>query len=169
MIKKIFFALLVVVAFAGCIKNTDQNTTTCTYDACANKAPAAEIDSLRKYLAANNINATEHCSGVFYQISNPGTGATPIPCKRVAVRYKGMLTNGSVFDEQTSPQTFPLNGVIPGWTNTVPLIKEGGSINLYIPPSLGYGSQEKRNAAGAVVIPANSILVFTINLDAAEQ
>jgi FKBP-type peptidyl-prolyl cis-trans isomerase len=169
MIKKIFFALLVVVAFAGCLKHTETNTTTCTYDPCAYKAKATEVDSLRKYLAANNITATEHCSGVFYKISNPGTGATPIVCKRVAVRYKGMLTNGNVFDEQTSAQTFYLNGVITGWTNTVPLIKEGGSITLYIPPSLGYGSQDVRDRNNAVVIPANSILVFTINLDAAEQ
>jgi FKBP-type peptidyl-prolyl cis-trans isomerase FkpA len=169
MFKKIICTIVILSAFAGCLKNKD-NTFTCNYDPCAVKAPAAETDSLKKYLAANNITtAVQHCSGLYYEILNAGTGRTPSPCKRIAVRYKGALTNGNVFDEQTAPQTFNLSSLIRGWTNAIPLIKEGGSIKLYIPPSLGYGSQDIRNQAGAVVVPANSILVFTIQLDAAEE
>ncbi|MEO6070160.1 MAG: FKBP-type peptidyl-prolyl cis-trans isomerase [Chitinophagaceae bacterium] len=168
MLKKILFSLMVVAAFTGCIKNKDTKNT-CTYDPCSQKASTAEIDSVKKYLALNNITATEHCSGVFYQITDPGTGITPSPCKRVAVRYQGMLTNGKIFDESTTATTFNLSGLIRGWTNTIPLIKEKGSIKLFIPPSLGYGSQPIRDNTGSVIIPANSILVFTIQLDAAEE
>jgi FKBP-type peptidyl-prolyl cis-trans isomerase FkpA len=75
----------------------------------------------------------------------------------------GKLTNGDIFDQIPKPGTpgpisFNLQGVIKGWTNGVPELREGGRITLYIPPSLGYGTR----AVGS--IPANSILVFDITL-----
>ena len=66
--------------------------------------------------------------------------------------------NNVKFDENLTGTTFALGGLILGWQKGIPLIQKGGSINLYIPPSLGYGA----NATGS--IPANSILVFTIQL-----
>jgi FKBP-type peptidyl-prolyl cis-trans isomerase FkpA len=57
-----------------------------------------------------------------------------------------------------------LGQLIIGWQKGLPLIKSGGSITLFIPPSLGYGNQDIRNSSGAVIIPANSNLKFTIDL-----
>lgn len=132
----------------------------CTYDACALKAPAAEIQSVQDYLTANNITATQHCSGLFYKVERAGTGVAPNACSGVTVRYIGKLTDGSIFDQTQGANTFSsyLPNLIDGWTNGVPLINTGGKIHLYIPPSLGYGSQ----ANGS--IPANSILIFEIEL-----
>ena len=167
--KNIIFRILVfafLFTSAGCLKGVEERK--CNYDPCALKAPASEVEALRTYLATNNITATEHCSGLFYTIENAGTGKTPQACYRVSVNYIGMLTDGSVFDRSLQPVTFSLNGVIRGWTNGVPLVKEGGRVILYIPPSLGYGSQEVRDEQGVVRIPPNSNLVFEIDLLAAE-
>jgi FKBP-type peptidyl-prolyl cis-trans isomerase FkpA len=169
---KNIFLRIVAIAFlftsAGCLKGSDEEQK-CNYDPCAFKAPAGEVDALRQHLAANNITATEHCSGLFYIIENPGTGKTPEACYSVAANYKGMLLDGSVFDQSTQgPITFGLNRVIRGWTNGLPLIKQGGRIILYIPPSLGYGAEEKRDAQGVVRIPANSNLVFEVDLVAVQ-
>lgn len=159
--KKIsVWALTVTLLFAACSKNKDNNK--CEYDQCANKAPQSEIQAVAAHIAANNITAVQHCSGVFYTIENPGTGKNPTPCSNVSVKYKGYLTNGFVFDQQTSQVDFNLSRLVSGWRNVLPLLKAGGRIVLYIPPSLGYGSQ----AYGP--IPGNSILVFEIDLVAVQ-
>lgn len=163
--KNIFIFLAVALlgtGFTGCFKTPEEPV--CEYDPCKFKAPAAEVQALKDYLTANSIIATEHCSGLFYIIENAGTGRTPQACNAVLANYKGMLDDGQVFDQSSTPIEFALNGVIQGWTNGVPLIKEGGRIILYIPPSLGYGTQEVRDRNGLVVIPANSNLVFEIDL-----
>ena len=153
---KRFFAFLSAVALlSSCSKKVDDK---CQYDPCAIAAPASEVTQLEAYLSSAGITtATKHCSGMYYVIENSGTGVQPNACSSVTVHYKGSLTNGTVFDERD--YQFSLSGVIPGWTNGVPLIKKGGRIHLYIPPSLGYGSQPNGP------IPANSILVFDIDLN----
>ena len=156
MLKKIVLGLCILVSMSGCLKN--ENNSTCTYDECSVKAPASEIQAVKDYLAANNItNAQEHCSGLFYIIDDSGTGRSPNPCNYVNVTYQGKFTNGNTFDEGTVD--LGLNSVIRGWTNGVPLIKEGGKIHLFIPPSLGYGSQPYQT------IPGNSILIFEVTLN----
>jgi FKBP-type peptidyl-prolyl cis-trans isomerase FkpA len=162
--KRILFSLValtslvIVISFSGCLKGS--NSSTCNYDPCSYVAPAAEIQAVQSYLTANNITATQHCSGFFYKIEAAGTGIQPTACSNVDAAYIGKFTNGTTFDSSSTPINFNLSGVIRGWTNGIPLIKEGGTIDLYIPPSLGYGSQ----AYGP--IPANSILVFKVNLAA---
>ena len=158
----LFTAAFLVTGFTGCLK--DPEPQVCEYDACKFKAPAAEVQALKDYLTANNITATEHCSGLYYRIENAGTGKTPQACGAVLANYKGMLSDGQVFDQSSSPIEFALSGVITGWTNGVPLIKEGGRIVLYIPPSLGYGAQDRRDAQGVVRIPGNSTLIFEVDL-----
>ena len=152
-----------VFGFTSCLKDAEPQP--CTYDSCALKAPAAEIAAVQAYLDSMNITGVnQHCSGLFYRIENPGTGIAPEACSAVNASYKGMLTNGTVFETQTTGINFTLSSVIRGWTNGLPLIKEGGRIHLYIPPTLGYGTQERRDQSGALVIPANSILIFEVNL-----
>ncbi|HEX7847130.1 MAG TPA: FKBP-type peptidyl-prolyl cis-trans isomerase, partial [Chitinophagaceae bacterium] len=110
---------------------------------------------------------TQDCSGMFYDITNPGTGPQPGACTGVKVKYTGRLTNGNVFDQETTNGiSIGLDQVIRAWRIGIPLLKVGGTATLYIPPSLGYGSQDLRDQSGAVVIPGNSILIFTVELTA---
>ena len=156
--------LFVMCFFNSCMKKSD-DTNTCSisgYDRCALKAPAAEIQAVKDYVTANSLNAIEDCSGVFYIIDAPGAGATADPCSTVTVKYEGKLTNGTVFDSNDMGVSFLLGQLIKGWVAGIPLIKPGGSIRLFIPPSLGYGS------SGYGTIPGNSILIFRVDLIAVQ-
>jgi FKBP-type peptidyl-prolyl cis-trans isomerase FkpA len=148
--------MVIVLSFSSCLKSS---TPKCEFDACAVVAPANEIADVQAYLTANNITgAVQHCSGVFYVIESAGTGAKPKPCSYINAVYTGKLTNGYVFDQGSFPQPYELTGMIRGWTNTLPLIQNGGKIHLYIPPTLGYGN------TAVATIPPNSILIFDIQL-----
>jgi len=136
----------------------------CKYDACAVGAPAAEVTQLESYLAGASITATKHCSGMYYTVDAAGSGSTPTICSTVNVKYKGQRTDGFVFDQSTTPVAFGLSNLIESWKKGIPIIKPGGKIKLYCPPSLAYGSQEIKNSSGAVIIPANSILIFEVEL-----
>jgi FKBP-type peptidyl-prolyl cis-trans isomerase len=83
------------------------------------------------------------------------------------VKYTGSLvSNGQVFDSNasTSGTTFTLGNLIAGWQAILPLVKAGGKVTMYIPPSLGYGQQNVRDNAGNLVIPGNSNLKFEMEL-----
>ena len=158
--KRFFTVLFLVALFSSCSKK-DEN---CDYDPCSLKAPSSEVTDLETWMASAGIIATKHCSGVYYTIDVAGSGATPKVCSYINFKYKGQLTNGTVFDQSTAPVGYPLSGLIEGWKKVLPLLKAGGKIKIYTPPSLGYGSQELRDNNGNVVIPANSILVFEVEL-----
>lgn len=162
MIRNIILGFLLIASFSGCLKSSEQTCNAGNYDPCALKAPASEIQAVQDYLTAHNIQATQHCSGLFYRVDMPGTGTAPNICSAVRVNYEGKLTNDTVFDSSTTPVNFNLTGVIPGWQKGIPLVKPGGRIYLYIPPSLAYGN----NPNGP--IPANSILVFRVDLIAVQ-
>ena len=101
-------------------------------------------------------------SGLKYRVLRKGTGAMPKATDSVNVHYHGWLDNGKVFDssyERKEPISFPLNGVIKGWTEGMQLVGEGGMIELEIPPDLGYGD---RGAGG--VIPPKATLHFLVEL-----
>lgn len=101
-------------------------------------------------------------SGLQYVITKEGTGKSPKADSIVKVHYTGKLVDGKVFDssvERGEPIEFPLNQVIPGWTEGLQLMKEGGKATLYIPSQLGYGEQ---GVPGT--IPANSTLIFDVEL-----
>lgn len=101
-------------------------------------------------------------SGLQYKIITEGKGKSPKATDTVLVHYRGTTIDGQEFDssyKRNEPISFPLNGVIPGWTEGVQLMKEGGKIQLFIPSNLAYGS---RGAGG--VIPPDATLVFDIEL-----
>jgi len=164
--KKLFAASFILVFFAGCMKQNDDKK--CDYLDSAVVAPQAEQDALLDSLANHGIqDATLDPSGFYYDIVDPGSGAfVSNLCTLVATYYKGGFFNGTSFDSSlVQPAVFQLAGVIDGWQKGIPLIKKGGEINLYIPPSLGYGSKDLIDTnTGDTVIPANSYLVFNIKL-----
>ncbi|MGC4103337.1 FKBP-type peptidyl-prolyl cis-trans isomerase [Ferruginibacter sp.] len=162
MLKKFLVIGLTASLFLSCNKD---NKVTCPYTESTFVAPSGEVTAVQNYCASAHPAAIQHSSGLFYEITAAGTGTTTASvCSNITIKYSGYLTNGNKFDENLSGITFTLGGLILGWQKGIPLVKKGGSINLYIPPSLGYGSQDVRNNAGVVVIPANSILVFNIQV-----
>ena len=116
-----------------------------------------------KFLAANRkkdgVQETE--SGLQYKIIEPGNENKPEAADTVWVKYKGTLIDGKVFDqteEGADPISFPLKSVVPGWTEGMQLIGEGGHIELYVPANLAYGEQ------GRPGIDPNSLLIFDVEL-----
>ncbi len=100
-------------------------------------------------------------SGLQYEILTAGEGPKPGPSDTVTTHYEGRLIDGTVFDssyERGEPASFPLNRVIPGWTEGLQLMPTGSKWRLYVPASLAYGDR----AAGQ--IPANSTLIFDVEL-----
>lgn len=157
--KKLVLCLLTIWSLsAGCIKKE----TGCPPQKDI-VAPAPEQQVIANYLSTNNISATRHSSGLYYQISQQGTGDSPNNCSAIVISYTGKLSDGHIFDNR-SHVAFTLGGLIEGWKIGLPLIQKGGKIKLYIPPSLGYGDSDIKDTNGAVVIPANSMLIFDISL-----
>ncbi|MBK6835179.1 MAG: peptidylprolyl isomerase [Bacteroidetes bacterium] len=123
----------------------------------------AEKAAFAKMLAEKFPTAKVTASGLAYITEKEGEGANPTASSSVTVHYTGTLLDGKKFDsslDKGQPITFPLNRVIPGWTEGIQLMKKGGKIKLIIPPNLGYGSQN----VGGGLIPPNSTLVFDVEL-----
>jgi len=118
---------------------------------------------------ANNENVQQSESGLYYEIIEPGDDIRATDEDKVTLHYHGTLVDGTVFDsskERGEPATFPVAGVVPGFSEGVKLVGNGGKVKLYIPPSLGYGN----NPGGR--IPPNATLIFEVemlNIDAADQ
>jgi len=101
-------------------------------------------------------------SGLQYKVLKAGDGASPKADSVVKVHYHGTLPNGKVFDssvERKEPAEFPVNRVIPGWTEALQLMKVGDKFQLVIPPNLAYGDR----GAGPLIGP-NQVLVFDVEL-----
>ncbi len=118
----------------------------------------------KQFLEENKKNADvrETASGLQYVVEKEGEGASPAATDEVTVHYTGRLLDGTVFDSSVNrgePATFPLNRVIPGWTEGVQLMKEGAKYTFFIPSDLAYGPQ---GIPGA--IPPHSTLVFEVEL-----
>lgn len=133
------------------------------------KAGPENLKKGEEFLAANakkeGVKST--ASGLQYKVVKSGTGKTPKSADTVKVHYHGTLIDGTVFDssvERKEPISFPVNGVIPGWTEALQLMKEGDKWQLFIPSKLAYGEQ----GAGDKIGP-NSVLVFEVELLAIEK
>jgi peptidylprolyl isomerase len=128
------------------------------------KAAALNLEKGSAFLAENSKKegVTTTASGLQYEVLQSGSGEThPTASSTVRVHYHGTLIDGTVFDssvERGETISFPLNRVIPGWTEGVKLMKVGDKFRFYIPSNLGYGNR----SAGK--IPAGSTLIFDVEL-----
>ena len=130
-----------------------------------NSAIAVEKEKGRLFLEENKKNPDVKVtpSGLQYKVITMGTGEKPAATNTVTVKYKGTLLDGTVFDSTEKqggePIQFPLNGVIPGWTEGVQLMPTGSKFIFYIPSDLAYGDR----GAGPQ-IPGGATLIFEIEL-----
>jgi len=117
----------------------------------------------QKFLNENKAKkgVTTTASGLQYLVLKEGTGASPVATDKVNVHYHGTLIDGSIFDssvDRGEPISFPLNGVIKGWTEGLQTMKIGGKTRFFIPADLAYGER------GRPGIPGNSVLIFDVEL-----
>jgi FKBP-type peptidyl-prolyl cis-trans isomerase len=101
-------------------------------------------------------------SGLQYLVLQEGDGPKPTATSRVTCHYHGTLIDGRIFDssvQRGQPATFPLNQVIPGWTEGVQLMSQGSKYRFFIPSNLGYGNRQ----VGSDIGP-NSVLIFDVEL-----
>jgi FKBP-type peptidyl-prolyl cis-trans isomerase FkpA len=112
--------------------------------------------------AAKEPGAKVTASGLVFRSLQDGQGISPMATDKVRVHYRGTFPDGKEFDssyKRNQTIEFPLNGVIPCWTEGVQLMKVGGKAKLTCPPAIAYGS---RGAGG--VIPPNATLQFEVEL-----
>jgi FKBP-type peptidyl-prolyl cis-trans isomerase len=130
----------------------------------AQKAASENSEKGKAYLAENakkeGVKVT--ASGLQYEVIKEGTGKKPAATDTVSVHYEGTLINGQVFDSSIrrgQPVEFPLNRVIPGWTEGVQLMSVGSKYRFVIPSNLAYGE----HGAGGAIGP-NETLIFEVEL-----
>jgi FKBP-type peptidyl-prolyl cis-trans isomerase FkpA len=155
--KQLLCALLTITLLVSCGKGKEKEVTV---------EKEATVDYVTKndkeitdYIAKNHLTAQKSDSGLYYVITEPGTGTQPTATSNVTVAYKGYFTNGNVFDQSDAKGiSFGLDQVVKGWTEGISHLKTGGSGILLVPAHLGYGDQ----TIGP--IPGNSVLVFDVKL-----
>lgn len=124
----------------------------------------ANLAKGNEFLAENSKRpgVTVTSSGLQYEVITEGTGDTPVISDSVLVHYRGSTIDGDVFDstyEDRNPMEVPLDRVIPGWSEGLRLMKEGGRAKLYIPPNLAYGEHR-----ASPIIGPSSVLIFEVEL-----
>ena len=168
--KKIFTILMAAGLMMGMASCNNSNTSSeqTTEETTTEAENGQEIKDNatigREFLEENakNDSVVQTASGLQYMVLKEGKGAKPGPTDEVTVHYTGRLINGTVFDssvERGEPATFPLNKVIPGWTEGLQLMSEGAKYRLFIPSELAYGEK----GAGEQILP-NSTLIFDVEL-----
>ena len=150
---RITATLAAAICLLGCNKPAEPTTD----------KPAAQPAPSAPGASAQKTEMKTTASGLKYQVMKQGTGTvSPKATDTVNVHYHGTLLDGTVFDssvERGQPISFPLNGVIPGWTEGVQLMKVGDKFKFEIPPNLAYGANPPTPK-----IPPNSTLVFEVEL-----
>lgn len=175
--KSAIFAAILAISFSmatsSCKSGSSDKTTDSdsivtveeetTVAAPADSTAAIFADPAKKGDASTDSTYAVTASGLKYLTVKEGTGKSPAATDMVTVHYEGKLTDGTVFDSSYTrgePAQFPLNQVIPGWTEGLQLMKEGGKTIFYIPSKIGYGEAGTPNGP----IPPNADLIFTVEL-----
>lgn len=145
--KKFTFLLFALLAMAACDKGED--------------LAKKDEEAIANDLATRGVTtATRHESGIYYVISDPGSGGNPVSTSKVTVSYKGIYLDGTVFDQTNPGQSveFTLGGLIEGWQIAIPLLEKGGEGRFWIPSGLCYGSNPPQG------VRKDAVMVFDIEL-----
>jgi len=142
-----FLLALLPIAFAGCLGDTSTGVI--------NTEVPIESTTFASSLGVNLAASTKTADGMYYRDIRVGTGKTIAAGDSLTVKYTGSFANGTVFDAGTYGFTIP-GQIIQGWNEGLLGMNVGGSRQLIIPPSLGYGQYDYNG------IPGNSVLVFTV-------
>lgn len=150
--RKIAYLLVVVssvIWWPSCVKDA----------VCKDKTVQSEESTILSYASSHGMTGTLHSSGLYYQIINQGSGATPNLNSGITVKYTGKFMNDQIFEQQTNAVgPWGLGGLITGWQVALPMIQKGGKIQIIIPSSMGYG------CTGYGTVPGNAVLFFEIEL-----
>lgn len=178
---RISSAIAVMAAFAGLTACSGKDKTQVDSDTVAVEIPTQQTpskadpavlatyngayftDEANKKGATDSIGYVETPSGLRYVMLEEGSGVMPNESSVVLVDYEGVLADGTKFDssfDRGESISFPLQGVIPGWTEGLQLMKEGGTAVFYIPAELAYGEKGVPDAG----IQPNAPLVFLVQL-----
>jgi FKBP-type peptidyl-prolyl cis-trans isomerase FkpA len=147
--KIIFLATFLLTIFVAC----DDDSDSLNYE----EQLAADIQKIEDYLEQNNLTAESLESGLHYIIEEQGTGNYPTEDSTIIISYAGLFLNEDTFDAGDSIEMV-LGNTILGWRKGIPMFKEGGKGQLFIPSSMGYGIY------GEGSIPGNTVLHFDIDL-----
>ena len=155
---------LLMMGLTNCGNSNSTSGSENTADTTATYGDIKDNKTLgREFLEQNakNDSVVQTASGLQYMVLKEGTGIKPTPTDTVTVKYSGQLLDGTVFDSTTDDETvdFPVNGVIPGWTEGLQLMSEGSEYRLFIPSELAYGSKGVKDR----ILP-NSTLIFDVKL-----
>ncbi len=164
-------APLLMMGMACCGGNTSSSDEATTQEATPDYGQQIKDNKTigREFMEENakNDSVEQTTSGLQYMVLKEGTGAKPGPTDLVTVHYTGKLLDGTVFDssvQRGEPATFPLDKVIPGWTEGLQLMSEGSKYRLFIPSELAYGSK----GSGDKILP-NATLIFDVELIKVEK
>jgi len=156
-------AVILAPAFEGCVSRHEKDATENSENK-KDENVKSEMSKGDKFLAENKtkegVKTTP--SGLQYKVLKEGSGKSPAATDTVVCQYRGTLIDGTEFDssyKRNEPAEFPLNRVIPGWTEGVQLMKEGSKYQFFIPSNLAYGMR----GAGDLIGP-NEALIFEIEL-----
>jgi FKBP-type peptidyl-prolyl cis-trans isomerase len=158
--KKLSILLItLLIAFAGCKKD---------------KVDQGAIDNkiILAYIQANNLTAKATGDGLYYVVTTPGDATRPLLTSTVYVKYRGYVLNGTVkgaqfdssYELSEQPAQFAMSGLIKGFSEGLKQFGKGGKGQLIIPSTLGYGSTAQGTEGQVGYIPANSVLIFDIEL-----
>ena len=153
----------VLTAYSERLKKEAEAERAVKMEAYQKRAATAKEDG-EKFLAENKVKegVQTTASGLQYKVIREGDGPNPTSTSTVKVHYRGTFTDGETFDasyDRGEPISFPLSGVIKGWTEGVQLMKKGAKYEFYIPYDLAYGPQGSPGS-----IPGYSTLVFVVEL-----
>lgn len=113
---------------------------------------------IQAYIKKNKLDLAVSPSGLYFKITEEGSGRLIQYTDSVSISYKGKLFNGRIFDYTKEPLTFAVKGLISGWKETLLSCKQGSEVVMILPPQLGYGNHELDD------IPQNSILYFEMKV-----
>lgn len=155
---RIIAVLIMMLFFSGCTMDVDGRVEELKIQSTKNIADGNLF--LEKNKKKEDVKET--ASGLQYQVIEEGAGASPKASDKVRVHYRGTLMNGTEFDSSYSrgkPAEFPVNRLIPGWTEALQMMKPGSKWVIYVPEHLAYGKKSPSRD-----IPPSSLLIFEMEL-----